>query len=166
MIRLANALSLSLVLVCASAAAAERLGAYPVDPAQVSVSGILSGAFMANQLHIAHSAEIMGAPMIAGGLYGLRGPACDRRRYTPCRLNIVLHGCTQSPAALGNEFYTKIGVNGWADTISAGEHLKVGVHSTVRSLMDAQPVNPQPGDCSYAHTTISTGHGWEPTDRV
>ncbi len=30
----------------------------------------LSGALMANQLHIAHSAEIMGAAMIAGGLYG------------------------------------------------------------------------------------------------
>jgi poly(3-hydroxybutyrate) depolymerase len=68
MIRLANALSL--VLLCASASAAERLSSYPVDPAQVSVSGISSGAFMANQLHIAHSADVMGAAMIAGGLYG------------------------------------------------------------------------------------------------
>jgi hypothetical protein len=74
MVRLAIALSLSLILASASASAsasaAERLGAYPVDPAQVSVSGLSSGAFMANQLHIAHSAEIMGAAMIAGGLYG------------------------------------------------------------------------------------------------
>ena len=70
MIQLANALPLLLVLLCASASAAERLGSYPVDPAQVSVSGISSGAFMANQLHIAHSADIMGAAMIAGGLYG------------------------------------------------------------------------------------------------
>ena len=46
------------------------LGGYPVDPAQVSVSGLSSGAFMANQFHIAHSADIMGAAMIAGGLYG------------------------------------------------------------------------------------------------
>ena len=68
MIRLANALLL--MLLCAPASAAERLGAYPVDPAQVSVSGISSGAFMANQLHIAHSADIMGAGLIAGGLYG------------------------------------------------------------------------------------------------
>jgi poly(3-hydroxybutyrate) depolymerase len=53
---------------CASAA--EPLGRFPADPAQVSVSGISSGAFMANQLHIAHSAGIMGAGIIAGGLYG------------------------------------------------------------------------------------------------
>jgi poly(3-hydroxybutyrate) depolymerase len=54
----------------ASAHAAEKLGAFPVDPAEVSVAGLSSGAFMANQLHIAHSAAIMGAAMIAGGLYG------------------------------------------------------------------------------------------------
>jgi len=50
--------------------AADPLGRLPVDPTQVSVSGISSGAFMANQLHIAHSAGIIGAGMIAGGLYG------------------------------------------------------------------------------------------------
>ncbi len=54
----------------ADAGAAERLGALPIDPAQVSVAGISSGAFMANQIHIAHSADVMGAAMIAGGLYG------------------------------------------------------------------------------------------------
>jgi hypothetical protein len=52
------------------ASAAEPLGRLPADPGQVSVSGISSGAFMANQLHIAHSAGIMGAGIIAGGLYG------------------------------------------------------------------------------------------------
>jgi hypothetical protein len=56
--------------ISAGALAADPLGRYPVDPTQVSVSGISSGAFMANQLHIAHSAGIMGAAMIAGGLYG------------------------------------------------------------------------------------------------
>src|SRR4029077_1519958 len=58
--------------VCFSggALAAEPLGRLPADPGQVSVSGISSGAFMANQLHIAHSAGIMGAGIVAGGLYG------------------------------------------------------------------------------------------------
>ncbi len=60
-----------LLLACGDTAnAADKLGAFPVDPAQVSVAGISSGAFMANQLHIAHSAGVMGAAMIAGGLYG------------------------------------------------------------------------------------------------
>ena len=40
------------------------------DPAQISVAGISSGAFMANQFHTAHSADVMGAAMVAGGLYG------------------------------------------------------------------------------------------------
>lgn len=70
MSRPANVLLPALIALCSSALAAERLSSYPVDPAQVSVSGISSGAFMANQLHIAHSANIMGAAMIAGGLYG------------------------------------------------------------------------------------------------
>src|SRR5207244_7497702 len=52
------------------ASAADALGRFPIDPAEVSVSGISAGAFMANQLHIAHSAGIVGAGMIAGGLYG------------------------------------------------------------------------------------------------
>jgi poly(3-hydroxybutyrate) depolymerase len=52
------------------ALAADPLGRFPVDPQQVSVSGISSGAFMANQLHVAHSAGIMGAGIVAGGLYG------------------------------------------------------------------------------------------------
>jgi hypothetical protein len=52
MIRLANVLPLLLFVLCASASAAGRLGGYPVDPARVSVSGLSSGAFTANQLHV------------------------------------------------------------------------------------------------------------------
>ena len=70
MIRLINVSALALMLLSASAIAADKLGVFPVDPAQISVAGISSGAFMANQLHIAHSADIMGAAMVAGGLYG------------------------------------------------------------------------------------------------
>jgi poly(3-hydroxybutyrate) depolymerase len=50
--------------------AADPLARFAVDQQQVSVSGISSGAFMANQLHVAHSAGIMGAGIVAGGLYG------------------------------------------------------------------------------------------------
>jgi poly(3-hydroxybutyrate) depolymerase len=68
--RFVIALALLLAYESGSALAAEPLGRFPVDPGQVSVAGISSGAFMANQLHIAHSADIMGAALIAGGLYG------------------------------------------------------------------------------------------------
>src|SRR5579863_4939080 len=70
MIRPRKTLPLVLYLIGVPAFAAERLGSFAVDPGQVSVAGISSGAFMANQLHIAHSANIMGAAIIAGGLYG------------------------------------------------------------------------------------------------
>ena len=43
----------------------------PIDPGQVSVAGFSSGAFMASQIHIAHSAGVMGAALVAGGLYGV-----------------------------------------------------------------------------------------------
>ncbi|MEE6478125.1 hypothetical protein FKM82_011749 [Ascaphus truei] len=45
-----------------------REGSYNIDPA-VSVSGLSSGAYMANQFHIAHSRRIVGAAMFAGGPY-------------------------------------------------------------------------------------------------
>jgi hypothetical protein len=51
MIRLARALAPPLMLLGASALATERLGGYPVDPAQAPVSGISSGAFMADHLY-------------------------------------------------------------------------------------------------------------------
>ena len=40
-----------------------------IDPANVSVSGISSGAFMAVQVHVIHSANISGIGAIAGGPY-------------------------------------------------------------------------------------------------
>ena len=39
-----------------------------------------------------------------------------RRAHAACRLHVALHGCLQSAELLGAEFYTKIGVNEWADT--------------------------------------------------
>ena len=46
-----------------------RLGGYNVEKGQSSVSGLSSGAFMAVQLHLAHSANFAGAGIIAGGPY-------------------------------------------------------------------------------------------------
>lgn len=40
-----------------------------IDKSAISVSGISSGAFMAHQFHVAHSAHIMGVGVVAGGPY-------------------------------------------------------------------------------------------------
>ena len=68
-LRLAVLFAVSLA-VSPNARAADPLQSYAADPAQVSVAGVSAGAFMANQIHVAHSAELMGAALIAGGLYG------------------------------------------------------------------------------------------------
>lgn len=43
--------------------------AYRLDRSRMSVSGISSGAYMAGQLHVAHSATFNGAALLAGGPY-------------------------------------------------------------------------------------------------
>ena len=43
---------------------------FSVDPDRVSVSGISAGAYMAGQMHVAHSSLVRGAGLIAGGPYG------------------------------------------------------------------------------------------------
>ena len=44
-----------------------NLESYNVDHNKVSISGISSGAVMATQMHVIHSADIMGVGIIAGG---------------------------------------------------------------------------------------------------
>ncbi len=50
-----------------AARAADRLPAYGVDLRKTSVSGLSSGAFMTTQFHVANSAILVGAGVIAGG---------------------------------------------------------------------------------------------------
>ncbi len=45
------------------------LPAFGADPTQTSVSGLSSGAYMATQLQVAYSRDIIGAGIIAGGPY-------------------------------------------------------------------------------------------------
>ena len=69
---LACGVALALGLAAAGPARAQQqgeLGQYNIDTTQMSVSGISSGAHMAHQVHIAHSADLMGAALLAGGPY-------------------------------------------------------------------------------------------------
>lgn len=42
---------------------------FDIDASRITVSGVSSGAYMAGQLHVAHSAIVNGAGLIAGGPY-------------------------------------------------------------------------------------------------
>jgi poly(3-hydroxybutyrate) depolymerase len=101
------------------ASAAEPLGRLSADPGQVSVSGISSGAFMANQLHIAHSAGIMGAGIIAGGLYGCAADSVTRAGVFSLA-SLAVGPCMSVPTLLQPvAFYARIvadlAAEGWID---------------------------------------------------
>jgi poly(3-hydroxybutyrate) depolymerase len=113
----------------ATAQAAEKLGSFPVDPAQVSVAGISSGAFMANQLQVAHSADIMGAAMIAGGLYG-----CAVQDVTDdgvlALASQAVGPCLKVPFLLDDvstykDRVKKLAAKGWIDPLANLAHAKV-----------------------------------------
>ncbi|AWN47060.1 poly(3-hydroxybutyrate) depolymerase [Methylobacterium terrae] len=54
---------------CERSGKVERLQRYDVRRGESSISGLSSGAFMAVQVHVAHSASFSGAGIIAGGPY-------------------------------------------------------------------------------------------------
>lgn len=70
----------ALAMVAHAHAAIVSLGSYNVDIHDSSVSGLSSGAFMANQFEVAYSSIIKGAGIIAGGPYDCAG----QLPYTNC----------------------------------------------------------------------------------
>src|SRR5262245_66695362 len=62
-------LALLLAFVLGPCAAAERLPALDAVGNSVTVSGVSAGGYMAVQFHVAHSATVRGAGVIAGGPY-------------------------------------------------------------------------------------------------
>ena len=64
--RLSRLLLLCAVLGAVVDATAPPLEKYFVDAAKTSVSGISAGAYMAVQYHVANSASVYGAGVIAG----------------------------------------------------------------------------------------------------
>jgi hypothetical protein len=121
----AGGLALTMGLVSGFAYAAEELASYPVDPTKVSISGISSGAFMANQFHIAHSKLIMGAGIVAGGLYAcaVDGVEGDDLRVLD---SLATGPCMSWPAGLKDvggyeDLVQEFAEKGWIDPLSGLE---------------------------------------------
>jgi poly(3-hydroxybutyrate) depolymerase len=62
-------LSFLALLVCIEAHGADALPKLGAEASNVTASGLSSGGFMAVQLHVAHSAIVKGAGVVAGGPY-------------------------------------------------------------------------------------------------
>ncbi len=120
--RLIPALVIMFALGIVPSKAADALGPYPVDPAQISVAGISSGAFMANQFHIAHSADVMGAAMVAGGLYGCAVEAVEddgvRALMTQAVWDCMLLPANLKDVAAYADQAKQIEAKGWIDPLS------------------------------------------------
>jgi poly(3-hydroxybutyrate) depolymerase len=74
---------LAALAACSSSAAIVPLPQLNIDKAQVTVSGLSSGGFMANQLGYAYSATFKGVGVFAGGPYMCAGHS----NYTACMYN-------------------------------------------------------------------------------
>jgi poly(3-hydroxybutyrate) depolymerase len=79
------ALALTLAAV-ASGAGAAPLPALNVDTSKISISGLSSGAFMANQMGYAYASTFMGVGVFAGGPYMCAGHS----NYTACMYNATI----------------------------------------------------------------------------
>ncbi len=90
--------------VSSAAFAAAALPQLVIDKAQITVSGLSSGGFMANQLGVAHSATFKGVGVFAGGPYMCAGHA----NYTACMYNASI-----SSAALST---MQADINNWSGT--------------------------------------------------
>lgn len=60
---------ISVFFLCADASASDKLPHVNASPNSVSVSGLSSGAFMAEQYQVAYSASVIGAGIVAAGPY-------------------------------------------------------------------------------------------------
>lgn len=80
-ITVAGAIAAGATLLAAlplDAVTAEALPKLGADLAQSSVSGLSSGAYMAGQIQVAHSKDIVGAGIVAGGPYACAESAASR----------------------------------------------------------------------------------------
>jgi poly(3-hydroxybutyrate) depolymerase len=110
------ALGLMVMAACGrteeSAAASARLPELPLDPAAVTVSGISAGGYMAVQFHVAHSALVRGAGIVAAGPY-FCAEASLRHALGRC-----MQGDEEIPTARLLETTSQLGLEGAIDPIA------------------------------------------------
>ncbi len=86
------------------ARAADSLPGYGVDLSKTSVSGLSSGGFMTAQFHVANSAILVGAGVIAGGPFYCAG-SYESLSYLEAATTICMHPLGPGPD--GGELYAK-----------------------------------------------------------
>lgn len=89
----------------------EKAPGFKIDAERISVSGISAGAYMAGQYHLAHSSEVSGLGLIAGGPYN-----CARGSVSEA-LGVCMNGGTIDVSAL-TDSATNFSEQGSIDSLS------------------------------------------------
>ncbi|WP_414636791.1 fibronectin type III domain-containing protein [Aquabacterium sp.] len=106
--------ALAIAITGYSSVCAEPLPALNIDTSKISVSGLSSGGFMANQLGYAHASTFMGVGVFAGGPYMCAGHS----NYTACMYNASIS------ASMLNAMQADI--NNWSGTANDDKSLVAG----------------------------------------
>lgn len=163
----AAAVALVLSSVAAMPAFAGSLPALGADPAQTSVSGLSSGGYMASQFHVAYSASLIGAGIIAGGPF-----YCARGSQTIAIANCMFSARGPDTAPLIAEAVKQAG-SGAIDPLSNLARQKVylfhgradltvwqPVVASTASFYRAAEIGVAPGAIKFNSDRIAAGHGF------
>jgi hypothetical protein len=86
----------------------EALPQLGIDVKQTSASGLSAGAYLAGQLQVAHSSEIIGAALVAGGPYGCAETGSQSLLPAAAR-NLTLLKCRTSLVPKATQRYLTCG---------------------------------------------------------
>lgn len=117
------------LLGLATAAAAQGAASLPrlnVDPARITVSGLSSGGFMANQLGWAYSSTFRGVGVFAAGPYMCAGHS----NYTACMYNATISASMLSTMQADIQNWSGTAIDDAAQVAGQSVYLFVGTSDT------------------------------------
>lgn len=135
-------LLLAAAALAGAANAAVTLPALNIDPAGISVSGLSSGGFMANQLGYAHSATFKGVGVFAGGPYMCAGHS----NYTACMYNASISASQLSTMQADINNWSGSSIDTKANVASQKLYLFVGTSDYTVGPNPMDAVNTQYGN--------------------
>jgi poly(3-hydroxybutyrate) depolymerase len=106
--------------------AAQTLPQYNVDKARISVSGLSSGGFMANQLGWAYSSTFMGVGVFAAGPYMCAGHS----HYTACMYNASISSAMLNTMQADINNWSGTSIDAKANVASQKIYMFVGTSDT------------------------------------
>jgi hypothetical protein len=115
---------------------AQALPQLNIDPSSVTMSGVSAGAYMSVQMEVAYSKTVVGAGVIAGGIYGCAQGDANRAQ----------NECMRTPSSLNvNDYVSKaqtFASQGKIDDLQNLQNSKVYIYNSPKDGV----VNPQNGE--------------------